>query len=1000
MLVCFAFLFNACQQQKPDIDFSKLSDEDKRKPENAIAGLKVADGLEVTMFASEPMMTNPTNMDIDAKGRVWICEAFNYRNQLNPSNPYRSTGDRILIMEDVNGDGKADSSKVFYQGEDINAALGISVLGNKVIVSCSPNIFVFTDENGDDKADKKEILFSGLAGIQHDHAVHAFTFGSDGKLYFNFGNEGGKEQPKDKNGAPLKDDLGRLINGSGNPYRQGMVFRCNPDGSNIEILAHNFRNNYEVAVDAFGTMWQSDNDDDGNKGVRINYVMPYGNYGYTDEMTGAGWNARRTNMEEEIPKRHWHLNDPGVVPNLLQTGAGSPTGMVIYEGDLLPEKFRNQIIHSDAGPNIVRAYPITPDGAGYQATIENILDGSQGDNWFRPSDVTVAPDGSLFVADWYDPGVGGHAMGDSLRGRIYRIAPKGVKYKQPEMDLKTAEGAVKALQNPNLAVRYLAWNALHDMQEKAEPALLTLWKSENPRFRARALWLLGNIKGRGEQYVNEAIADKDENIRMTGIRLGTELKISMIPVLQKLSKDASTQVRREVALALHHNTAPEAAEIWTTLAQQYDGKDRWYLEALGIAADNQWDTFFAKWAATVGENWKTGANKDIVWRSRSKESIGRLASLITESNEKERLKYFRAFDFQKDASKTDVLLTLIDKNSQPDIALLALKHLDPVSAKSSPKFKVALARVLSTLPRNTDYLDIIQRYELKDQSPELYKLAVAFPDSSLGQEAARMFMKYDGLAKFKELANSSDKNTALDAMKIFGRVDNADVKAVLEKIALNDKKDIDLRKMAIRKFQGWNGEEKLFELVKSGKLPKELEPVAAGVLAGTWHGEIRNELSKYLKVSSADGKPLPPVAQLTKMKGSAEAGEKIFASYCTTCHVAGGKGNNFGPGLSEIGSKLAKEGLYNAILYPDAGISFGYEGFTLKMKDGSEMQGIIASKTENEYEIRLPGGTSQKIKRSDVVSQTELSGSLMPQFPMTQTEIVDLVEYLSNLKKK
>ncbi len=89
-----------------------------------------------------------------------------------------------------------------------------------------------------------------------------------------------------------------------------------------------------------------------------------GNYGYTDEMTGAGWRANRTNKETEIPQQHWHLNDPGVVPNLLQTGAGSPTGMLIYEGRLLPEVYWDQMIHTDAGPNVVRSYPVTKDGAG------------------------------------------------------------------------------------------------------------------------------------------------------------------------------------------------------------------------------------------------------------------------------------------------------------------------------------------------------------------------------------------------------------------------------------------------------------------------------------------------------------------------------------------------------------------------------------------------------------------------------------------------------------
>ena len=125
-----------------------------------------------------------------------------------------------------------------------------------------------------------------------------------------------------------------------------MVFRCDPDGHGFETLAHNFRNNYEVAIDSFGTLWQSDNDDDGNRGVRINYVMEFGNYGYTDEMTGAGWSSPRTNIEAEIPLRHWYQNDPDVVPNLLLTGGGSPTGICVYEGSLLPEVYRNQVIHT------------------------------------------------------------------------------------------------------------------------------------------------------------------------------------------------------------------------------------------------------------------------------------------------------------------------------------------------------------------------------------------------------------------------------------------------------------------------------------------------------------------------------------------------------------------------------------------------------------------------------------------------------------------------------
>ena len=153
ILLAFFLILTSCKQKN-----------DEHSTETSLADLKVYDGLEVTLFASEPMLTNPTNIDVDARGRVWVCEAYNYRNQYNSKNPFKKEGDRILILEDTDGDGKADKSKVFYQGLDVNAALGISVLGNKVIVSCSPNVLVFTDENGDDVPDKKEILFKGVQG--------------------------------------------------------------------------------------------------------------------------------------------------------------------------------------------------------------------------------------------------------------------------------------------------------------------------------------------------------------------------------------------------------------------------------------------------------------------------------------------------------------------------------------------------------------------------------------------------------------------------------------------------------------------------------------------------------------------------------------------------------------------------------------------------------------------------------------------------------------------
>jgi putative membrane-bound dehydrogenase-like protein len=644
------------------VPFSYAQRADGSGPEAArkqLERMKVADGLEVTLFASEPMVRNPANMDIDSRGRVWVTEGANYR-LWNKWGKLRPEGDRIVILEDTDGDGQADSEKTFYQGNDINTALGISVLGNKVIVSCSPNVFVFTDEDGDDRSDKKEVLFTGFGGVDHDHGVHAFVFGPDGKLYFNAGDQGKQVQRPD--GSPVIDRFGIPVINDGKPYRKGLLFRCNMDGSDFEVLGHNFRNNYEVAVDSFGTMWQSDNDDDGNRGVRINYVMDYGNYGYTDEITGAAWTAKRTNKEKDKPEQHWHLNDPGVVPNLLQTGGGSPTGILFYEGDLLKD-FRGSMIHCDAGPRVVRAYKVEPHGAGYKATIADLL--TSEDDWFRPSDATVAPDGSVFVADWNDAGVGGHQMRDqkleTMSGRIYRIAPKGHKYTPAKADVSNLNGAIAALQSPNLAARAIAWQALHKMQSQAEPALKRLWNSDKPEMRARAWNLLVRIDGRETEYLRAAASHTDPSIRVLPLRYLRAENKNPIPAVKRLANDPDPQVRRECALSLHRNTSPDAPELWATLAQKHDGTDRWYLEALGIGAATQDDKMLDAWLAKVGDNWNTPAGRDIVWRVRSKKSPALLVKIIQDPNtpKEERDRYIRALDFIKGPEKDAALVQLL-----------------------------------------------------------------------------------------------------------------------------------------------------------------------------------------------------------------------------------------------------------------------------------------------------------------------------------------------------
>ena len=147
-------------------------------------------------------------------------------------------------------------------------------------------------------------LLTGFQGYDHDHGVHGIFIGPDDRLYFSVGDQGVKD-------LQSSDGKGRKWTSNSTDCRAGTIWRCDLDGKNLELLAHNFRNEYEVAVNSFGTLFVSDNDDDGNQQTRICYVMPGGNYGYHPRGPGQS---------------HWHEEQPGIVHKTLRTGFGSPTG--------------------------------------------------------------------------------------------------------------------------------------------------------------------------------------------------------------------------------------------------------------------------------------------------------------------------------------------------------------------------------------------------------------------------------------------------------------------------------------------------------------------------------------------------------------------------------------------------------------------------------------------------------------------------------------------------
>ena len=954
----------------------------------------VAKGLAVRPFATQAQLSNPSSIDVDDRGRVWVAEAFNYRKKT------RKAGDRILILEDSNADGRADKTTVFYQNPDIDGVHGVCVLGNMAIVSAPDRILLITDTDGDDKSDAKKVLFTGKVlhpvNGQHDHAIHAVMFGPDGRLYFNFGNFNAGLWRAD--GTLVKDVFGNPVDNSRKPYQEGMVIRCELDGSKVEVLGHNFRNNWEVTVDSFGTMWQSDNDN-GSSSCRVNFVMEYGNYGYRDERTGADYHSKRTNMEDSMQRRMWHQNDPGVIPNLLITGSGAPTGILVYEGDLLPEPFRGQMIHAEPGRNVVWAFPTKQVGAGYSASIVDIVRSSVGRN-YRPSDVSVAPDGSLFIADWFDPVDCCHRTINDT-GRIFRVAPPKHPYAVSVYDFETPVGAVKALQSPNLSARYKAWTALIGMQERARPALETMVGDDNPRFRARALWALAAIMNGAPKAIEMALGDESENIRALGLRIARRHRLPVEPVVRRLVRDKSALVRRECAVSLHRLTSAESVQLWTEIAEQYDGKDRWYLEALGIGEKGKETACLNAWLKKTRDTWKTAAGRDIIWRSRSPEAAALLAKLLLSSSVPvaEHPRLLRALDFHEDKPKEAALTALLegDAKRSPATYLEAFQRATPNFLKKHPKILKRVESAMLASKGTVTFVDMVARFNRKDMVKHLMDMVQAAPEKEPGIRAARQIFAFKEGHRIAAALNKPNQAAAF--IKALGFVGNNQSVAMLRTVTTDEARPVPSRLLALTALgRSSSGAGALMQLVQQEKLPAKFMPPAIQSLAASPGPNTRSFAAQHLNLLTPTGKRWP-IELLLAAKPDASKGKAVFQKAgCIACHIVQGEGFDFGPELSDIGNKLSSEQLFEAILKPNQNISLGYEGVNVALKDGTQLIGFVTSESKTILSLRIPGGLRKDVPKADIKTRTAMNASLMPaglEAVISPQELVDLVGWLS-----
>lgn len=341
------------------------------------------------------------------------------------------------------------------------------------------------------------------------------------------------------------------------------------------------------------------------------------------------------------------------------------------------------------------------------------------------------------------------------------------------------------------------------------------------------------------------------------------------------------------------------------------------------------------------------------------------------------------------------------------LAVEALTRLEGVDLNASPAIKGRVLQVLDKTRGTPSFVKLVQHFKLPDQNAGLLEVAIAQPSSEGGVEAMRIILANGGTALVRQTLEDTNALAATRTAEALGNTGDKQSVGLLLPVLLDSRRDVALRKQAVRSLARISeGAGELLKLAKEEKLADDLKFTASAELNAVRWPEIKAEAAKILPIAQGqNAAPLPPLSELVKMNGDAANGARIFTNAspgCANCHVVNGRGIELGPNLSEVGTKLGKDALIEAILEPSSGVSFGYEAWSFTLKSGDEVYGLVASETADEVAVKNIGGIITRLKKSDLASRQQSKLSIMPaglQAAMTTQELVDLVEYLAALKK-
>ncbi len=951
------------------------------EPQAAIATWKVKPGFKLELAANEPLVRDPVAITFDENGRMFVCEMIDYSEERD-HDPHWG---RITMLEDKDGDGFYETSKVF--ADNLPWPTGLIWANGGLFVAATPDIWRFEDRDGDGRAEVREKVFTGfgtgLTRLNVQALLNSLQWGQDNRVHVQSGpgNRGKVSSPK-RPDLPEQELAARDFWFDPRTYEFGFE----AGGAQYGMSFDNYGRKFGCSNSDHLQFWVYD---DRYAGRNPFFSLPSARQSIAAD--GGAAEVYRLSPDEpwRIVRTRWRIG--GVVKGAVEGGGRvsgyftGATGTTVFRGDAYGDAFVNNTFTGDAGGQLVHRKIISADGVSLvgrrPADEQNFEFAASTDTWVRVVNFANAPDGTLHLCDMYREVIE-HPWSipeeikkhldlnsGSDRGRIYRIVPTtGTWQRRGRVALGAASTAelVATLAHPNGWHRDTASRLLYERQDKtAVPLLAQLVRdSKSPLARHHALGVLDGLGALDEGTVIAALGDRDEHVRERSVGLAEKIILRNAPAaplvakLGGLATDAAPRVRFQLAL-----TAPVSPALAGTMARlaQQDGGDSWISAALLSGPP-----------AVVTAALLPAMTRDLVTAKKSAAFVAKLVEMSAASK------------------PTGGYASLIDFVAQPGASPLWLRAFGEglrrggtsiAQVDGEKKLSAVFARAATTVADGT--ASVPARLEMIDT------LAVASPTQS--REALTAV-----------LAPGQPEAVQIAAIKTLAQQPAADVTASLVRAWPHyapKAKEAALAALTAR-------EDRIVALlgaIGAGKIAaSDLSAAQVQNLANHKTAKVATlaatTLAAVIPPSRAEvaAKFFPAVAT----SGDTARGKAHYLGRCMICHRAGSDGMALGPDLITVKTK-GREALLTAILDPHKEVAPQYIAFDVATKDGNAYTGIITRDDATGLALKIMGGAEVALPRSNVKGSSSSGKSLMPEgleAGMSVQDMADLLTFIEELR--